>query len=229
MTGLAGALPAAIRARAHLLTALAVLGAAWCWQIATLQAPREWGWLGLTAFSVITGFAALGWLRPARVGFTAPQAMMLLGTAGMLAGLGLDVQRAGLQAIVSVCAAHAPDFLAVARVHLAWLPCMHIGMFAGGIGALVWLRRARPHCRRQFCARLAQNIACSTWMLLGMAAGVVVYYRFAAWLGGMGVPAMLGGMIGGMVWGMVVSVALYRLYASLRVGGSPREVFRAGA
>jgi hypothetical protein len=45
---------------------------------------------------------------------------------------------------------------------------------------------------------------------------VVLYYRLAAWLGGAGVPAMLGGMIGGMVWGMVVSVAIYRAYIGLR-------------
>jgi hypothetical protein len=53
-----------------------------------------------------------------------------------------------------------------------------------------------------------------------MAAGVVVYYRLAAWLGSAGVPAMLGGMIGGMVWGMVVSVTTYRAYIGLRERGA---------
>jgi hypothetical protein len=92
---------------------------------------------------------------------------------------------------------------------------MHVGMVAGGLGALVWLRRVRPGCKRQFCARFAQNIACSAWMMIGMVAGVILYYRLAAWFGSAGVPAMLGGMIGGMVWGMVVSVTLYRVALGL--------------
>ena len=61
-----------------------------------------------------------------------------------------------------------------------------------------------------------QNIACSGWMIVGMVAGVVLYYRLAAWLGPVGVSAMLGGMIGGMVWGMVVSVSIYRVFLGLR-------------
>lgn len=209
--GIAGAL------RRHTMAASAavVLGLAWWWQLAALQQPRELIWLGVTAFSVLTGFIALGWLRPARVGITAPQAMMLLGTVGMLGGLAFDVQRAGLEAIASMCAASGPDFLAVARLHLEWLPAMHAGMVAGGLGALVWLRRVRPGCKRQFCARFAQNIACSAWMMIGMVAGVILYYRLAAWFGSAGVPAMLGGMIGGMVWGMVVSVTLYRVALGL--------------
>jgi hypothetical protein len=193
-----------------------VLGAAWWGQFAALREPGELVWLAATAFSVLTGFVALGWLRPARVGITAPQAMMLLGTLGMFGGLSIDVQRAGLAAIASMCAASPPDFVAVAKLHLEWLPAMHVGMVAGGMGALVWLRRARPGCRRQFCARVVQNVACSGWMIAGMAAGVMLYYRLAAWLGSSGVPAMLGGMLGGMVWGMVVSVAIYRTWTSLR-------------
>jgi hypothetical protein len=203
--------------RRHTLAASAavVLGLAWWWQLAALQQARELIWLGVTAFSVLTGFVALGWLRPARVGITAPQAMMLLGTIGMLGGLALDVQRAGLAAIASMCASSGPDFLAVARLHLEWLPAMHVGMLAGGLGALVWLRRARPGCKRQFCARFMQNITCSVWMMAGMVAGVILYYRLAAWFGSAGVPAMLGGMIGGMVWGMVVSVSIYRVALGL--------------
>jgi hypothetical protein len=209
--GIAGAL------RRHTMAASAavVLGLAWWWQLAALQQPRELIWLGVTAFSVLTGFVALGWLRPARVGITAPQAMMLLGTVGMLGGLAFDVQRAGLEAIASMCASSGPDFLAVAQLHLSWLPAMHAGMFAGGLGALAWLRKVRPNCKRQFCARFAQNIACSAWMMIGMVAGVILYYRLAAWFGSAGVPAMLGGMIGGMVWGMVVSVTLYRVALGL--------------
>ena len=215
MTQLVLGLAGMIRRHTLAASATVVLGLAWWWQLAALQQARELVWLGVTAFSVLSGFVALGWLRPARVGITAPQAMMLLGTVGMLAGLALDVQRAGLAAIASMCLASGPNFLAVARLHLEWLPAMHVGMVAGGLGALVWLRRVRPGCRRQFCARFAQNLACSAWMMIGMVAGVILYYRLAAWFGSAGVPAMLGGMIGGMVWGMVVSVTLYRLALGL--------------
>ena len=222
MTALGTQLAATVRRHTVAASALVVLAAAWWWQLAALQEPRELVWLAVTAFSVLTGFVALGWLRPARVGITAPQAMMLLGTVGMLSGLSLDVHRAGLAAIASMCASSAPDFVTVARLHLEWLPTMHLGMIAGGLGALVWLRKTRPGCRRQFCARFVQNITCSGWMIVGMVAGVVLYYRLAAWLGSGGVPAMLGGMIGGMVWGMVVSVSIYRAFIRVR-GNGPDE------
>jgi len=214
MSDFAATLLAPVRRHSTATTALVVLVAVWGWQLAVLQNARELSWMALTAFSVLSGFVALGWLRPARVGITAPQAMMLLGTAGMLAGLSIDVQRAGLAAIASMCATRAPDFIAVAKLHFEWLPAMHIGMVAGGFGALVLLRRMRPGCRRQFCARFLQNMACSAWMIAGMVAGVVLYYQLAAWFGTAGVAAMLGGMIGGMVWGMVASVSIYRLYAN---------------
>ena len=218
MTGFALSLAETLRRHTMAASALVVLGAAWWWQIAALRQPGDLVWLGITAFSVLTGFAALGWLRPTRVGITAPQAMMLLGTLGMLGGLAIDAHNSGLGAIATMCAAHAPDFLALAKLHLAWLPAMHLGMAAGGLGALAWLRRVRPGCRRQFCARFVQNIACSGWMMVGMVAGVMVYYRIASWIGSVGgVPEMLGGMIGGMVWGMVVSVSIYRVFIALRV------------
>jgi len=215
-TAIASGMAGAVRRHGMAACAAVVLGMAWWWQLAALEHARELVWLAVTAFSVLTGFVALGWLRPAQVGITAPQAMMLFGTLGMLGGLALDVHRAGLGTIASMCAASAPAFLTVARLHLEWLPAMHVGMVAGGLSALVWLRRARPGCRRQFCARFLQNVTCSGWMMAGMVAGVILYYRLAAWLGSAGVPAMLGGMIGGMVWGMVASVTLYRLAIGLR-------------
>jgi hypothetical protein len=223
MTALATGIAGTVRRHTMAACAVVVLAAAWWWQLAAMQEARELVWLAVTAFSVLTGFVALGWLRPARVGITAPQAMMLLGTLGMLGGLSLDVQRAGLDAIASICAIRAPDFVAVAQLHLEWLPAMHVGMVAGGLGALVWLRRVRPGCRRQFCARFMQNITCSGWMIVGMVAGVVLYYRLAVWFGTAGVPAMLGGMIGGMVWGMVVSVSIYRVYIGVRGRGAAAQ------
>ena len=218
MSALKSGFANAVRQHTLALSALTVLGLAWWWQLAALREAWELVWLMVTAISVLSGFVALGWLRVTRVGITAPQAMMLFGALGMLGGLSIDIQNAGLAAIASMCASSTPDFFAVARLHFEWLPAMHFGMIAGGLGALVWLRRVRPGCRRQFCARLLQNIACSGWMIVGMIAGVMLYYRLAAWFGTAGVPAMLGGMIGGMVWGMVVSVSIYRVYVNLRPG-----------
>jgi hypothetical protein len=227
MTEFALTLAGTIRRHTMAASSVLVLGAAWWWQLAALQQASDLVWLALTAVSVLTGFAALGWLRPARVGVTAPQAMMLLGTLGMLGGLAIDAHNSGLAAIATMCAASAPDFLAVAKLHLTWLPAMHLGMAAGGLGALAWLRRVRPGCRRQFCARLVQNIACSGWMMLGMVAGVMAYYRVAAWIGTVGgVPQMLGGMIGGMVWGMVVSVSIYRVWIGLRLAAGRAPGYR---
>ena len=205
-----------IRRHSTLATAAVVLAAAWWWQLVALRHPQELVWLLVTTLLVASGIAALGWLRPARVGITAPQAMMLFGTIGMVTGLSLDVGRFGLDALASICSVGAPDFTSLALLHLQWLPMMHVGMIAGGLGALVWLRRRRANCRRQFCARVFQNLACSGWMILGMVAGVMLYYRIALLMGQAGgVTFMLGGMIAGMVWGMVVSVALYRFYSGL--------------
>ena len=45
-----------------------------------------------------------------------------------------------------------------------------------------------------------------------MAVGTIAFMQLAAWSGGRGSAAMLGGMFGGMVWGMVASVAMYRFW-----------------
>ena len=221
MTALATGLVGSVRRHTMAACAIVVLGAAWWWQLAALQEARGLVWLAVTAFSVLTGFVALGWLRPARVGITAPQAMMLLGTLGMLAG-SRSTSSAPASPRLRPCAPRTRRISSRWRGgHLERLPAMHVGMVAGGLGArLAWLRRVRPGCRRQFCARFVQNIACSGWMIVGMVAGVVLYYQLAAWLGAAGVPAMLGGMIGGMVWGMVVSVSIYRVYIGLRGSGA---------
>ena len=87
-----------------------------------------------------------------------------------------------------------------------------VGMWVGGFAAIPLLRAVRPHCRRQYCARVAQNIACSVWMTVGMAAGVLLFEFLIALIGQRSAVSMLGGMFAGMVWGMVASVALYRLY-----------------
>src|SRR5512145_1385760 len=107
MTALAAGVVGTVRRHTMAACAIVVLAAAWWWQLAALQEARELVWLAVTAFSVLTGFVALGWLRPTRVGITAPQAMMLLGTLGMLGGLSLDVQRAGGAAAPRVAPGHA--------------------------------------------------------------------------------------------------------------------------
>jgi hypothetical protein len=185
---------------------------AWSWQLATINDERATAWAGMTAVSIICGFAALGWLRPARIGMTAPQVMLLLGALGMVAGLWFDARAGGFAALASLCVADTGDFLATLRMHWQQLPAMHLGMTAGGLATVPLMRALRRHCRQQFCARLVQNLACSAWMIVGMAVGTVAFMQLAAWSGESGSGAMLGGMFGGMVWGMVASVAMYRFW-----------------
>ena len=185
---------------------------AWSWQLATVSDDHATAWAGVTAVSIICGFAALGWMRPARIGMTAPQVMLLLGALGMVGGLWFDARSGGFSVLASLCLADSGDFFSTLRMHWQQLPAMHIGMTLGGLVTVPLMRSLRRHCRQQFCARLVQNLACSAWMIAGMAIGTVAFMHLAAWSGGSGSAAMLGGMFGGMVWGMVASVAMYRLW-----------------
>jgi hypothetical protein len=189
---------------------------AWSWQLAAVGDERATAWAGVTAVSIIGGFAALGWLRPARVGITAPQVMLLLGALGMVGGLWLDARAGGFSVLASLCLADSGDFFATLRMHWQQLPAMHLGMTAGGLATVPLMRTFRRQCRQQFCALLAQNLACSAWMIVGMAVGTIAFMQLAAWSGGRGSAAMLGGMFGGMVWGMVASVAMYRFWFWLK-------------
>ncbi|HET7400603.1 MAG TPA: hypothetical protein VFJ62_02450, partial [Usitatibacter sp.] len=166
-----------------------------------------------TAIAVVLGMAALGWMRPRRVGITSPQVMLLLGAAGMAAGIAIDARATPLAAIASICSSSPRSLWAMMVLHAQLLPWMHAGMWAGGFMAVPLLRRLRPNCRRQYCARIVQNLACSAWMTAGMSVGVLAA---AAVVSGSGVRAgaapMLAGMGAGMVWGMVASVALYRIF-----------------
>jgi hypothetical protein len=207
--------PAPARALAS-ANALAITGllalVVWAWQLTVMRDDLEVGWVAVTFAVVAAGFVALGWLRSTRVGMTAPQIMLLLGACGMVAGLACDAQAGGFAALASVCLQRQGDFPATLRLHWQQLPDMHLGMITGGLLTVPLLRAFRKGCRRQFCARLVQNLACSAWMVLGMTAGTLVFTRLAAWAGGRGAAAMLGGMFGGMVWGMVASVSVYRLW-----------------
>ena len=148
---------------------------------------------------------ALAWLRPPRAGMTSPLWMLLLSTGGMLAGLWLDARDGGLARLAALCAASPPDPASVLAWHWVELPLAHLGMVLGGLAVIPLMPLLRPACRRQFCASLGQNLACSAWMLLGMAAGTLALADLAD------EPApLLAGMLAGMAWGMVVSVLLYR-------------------
>lgn len=199
-------------AAAGLWTAsLLLILAASCQALGYAQ-PADSVWMLWTAGAVLLGVVALGWLRPQRVGFTAPQAMLVLGAAGMLLGLAVDSRAIDLGTLASLCAQADRDLGPMLKLHWELLPWMHVGMWVGGFGAIPLLRAVRPSCRRQYCARAAQNIACSAWMTVGMAAGVLLFEYLIAQVGQRSAVSMLGGMFGGMVWGMVASVALYRLY-----------------
>jgi len=189
---------------------------AWAWRLAAVSDAHQVLWVQITVGAVLAGFAALGWLRSARVGMTAPQIMLLLGALGMVGGLAHDEQAGGFTALASLCRAGPGEFASTLRLHWRLLPGMHLGMIAGGLATIPLLRGLRRGCRRQFCARLLQNLACSAAMVAGMAAGTVVFGDLAAWAGERSSAALLGGMFAGMVWGMVASVALYRLWFGLR-------------
>ena len=169
-----------------------------------------------TGGAVLLGATALGWLRASRVGLTAPQAMLLLGAVGMVLGLAVDTQAIRPAMPASLCGLADRNPWSMMQLHWTLLPWMHVGMWIGGLAAIPLLRSIRPACRTQYCVRLAQNVACSAWMTVGMSSGVLLSEYLAARFGMRSPVSMLGGMFGGMVWGMVVSVALYRLYFRLR-------------
>jgi hypothetical protein len=189
---------------------------AWGCQSLGFSRPVDSVQMVFTGSAVLLGAAALGWLRPPRVGLTAPQAMLLLGAFGMLFGLMVDARATELRLLASLCGTAEGSLWSIVKLHWALLPWMHVGMWAGGLAAIPVLRATRPTCRRQYCVHLAQNVACSAWMTVGMSAGVLLSEYVASQSGALGPASMLGGMFSGMVWGMVASVALYRLYFRVR-------------
>jgi hypothetical protein len=152
-------------------------------------------------------------LSEQRVVFTAPQAMLLLAAIGMLLGVAVDSRATPLDAIAGICGQAERSLWPMMKLHWALLPWMHVGMWVGGFAAILLLRAIRPACRRQYCARVAQNIACSAWMTVGMSVGVLATGYLVTQVGA---ASMLGGMLIGMAGGMVASVALYRLYIRMR-------------
>ena len=176
----------------------------------------------LVALALVAGgLLALARLRPRRGGLTSPQWMLLLGAVGMLLGLALDAHRGGLQVIAALCSGPA-ELAGMLLLHLQQLPLAHAGMVAGGLVVVPLMPRMRRGCRRQLCAQLGQNVVCSAWMVVGMAAGSLVFLELAGWVQAVREPAaVLAGMAAGMVWGMVASVALVQALIRLSYGPAP--------
>jgi hypothetical protein len=172
--------------------------------------------LALTLLGVLSGCAALAWLRPQRVGLSPPNVMLSLGIGGMLLGLIWDTTRTPIALLNSLCVSSSSfDLIDSMLFHASLFPGMHALMLVGGISAIPTLRRLRPECRR-LCSMLTQNVLCSSWMLVGMTVGPTVFVQYIRTINGMSVTNMLAGMFTGMVWGMVVSVGLYRLFFVMR-------------
>lgn len=183
-----------------------------------------WAALGLAL--ILAGLFALSRLRPARGGLTSPQWMLLLGAVGMGAGMAIDARLGGLETLAALCAGPV-DLGGMLALHLAQLPLAHAGMLAGGLVVVPLMPRLRRGCRRQLCAQLGQNLLCSGWMVVGMAAGSLVFLELAGWAGAVREPAaVLAGMFAGMVWGMVASVSLVQAVIRLSYGPPARP--RAG-
>lgn len=199
------------------------------WRMAILADAHALAWMALTALAIAAGCVALGWLRPAHIALTAPQAMLLLGTLGMVGGLAWDARQGGFSTLVALCTAGPLGYFETLRLHWELLPAMHVGMVAGGLATVPILRVFRKACRRQFCAKLTQNLACSVWMIAGMSGGTILFAGVGHLIGTRSAAAMLGGMFTGMVWGMVASVCLYRLWFLVADRFGQRTVHAAGS
>lgn len=175
----------------------------------------------LSLLAVSSGCLVLTWMRPQRAGLSPPHVMLSLGFGGMLLGLSIDSLHYGPALLDTICRSSAGlGFQGSLALHLRFLPAMHVGMLMGGLLAIPTLRALRPGCGRYFCSMLAQNLLCSTWMLVGMTVGALWLRNWQMWVNdraGLGASSdslsgMLGGMFAGMTWGMVISVALYRVF-----------------
>ena len=175
---------------------------------------KLWSFQWLSLLGIALGCYALGKLRPQRLGLSPPHVMLSLGFGGMLAGLFIDIQITPIATIATICStSQSLSLMDSLQLHMRLMPFMHIGMLIGGIAAIPSLRYLKPQCRK-LCSMLAQNILCSTWMLLGMTLGAVIFTQVLQQsdIQYLSLSMMLAGMFTGMVWGMVVSVLLYKQY-----------------
>lgn len=172
-------------------------------------------WALLMTAGVALGCLALAILRPQRSGLSPPTVMLSLGVGGMLLGFAWDCIQTPIAMLEALCIASSErSVLDSLRYHFTLLPGMHVMMIAGGLAAIPTLRWIRPECRK-LCALFAQNVLCSSWMLIGMTVGGTFFVQAIRSANELNLERMVGGMLTGMVWGMVISVALYRLYFAL--------------
>lgn len=172
-------------------------------------------WALLMTAGVALGCLALAILRPQRSGLSPPTVMLSLGVGGMLLGFAWDCIQTPIAMLEALCIASSErSVLDSLRYHFTLLPGMHVMMIAGGLAAIPTLRWIRPECRK-LCALFAQNVLCSSWMLIGMTVGGTFFVQAIRSANELNLERMVGGMLTGMVWGMVISVALYRLFFAL--------------
>jgi hypothetical protein len=199
----------------HLVTLCLVTSVAFTLIMVTANSGENiWSLQFISLAGITLGCYALSKLRPQRLGLSPPHVMLSLGFGGMLLGLLIDTSITPVKMIASICAgSHQLSLLESLQLHILLMPFMHIGMLIGGISAIPSLRYLRPECRK-LCSMITQNILCSTWMLMGMTLGAVIFTQLLqqSKLVFLNLSMMLGGMFTGMVWGMVVSVFLYRQY-----------------
>ena len=176
----------------------------------------NWSWTLLMTAGVGSGCVALALLRPQRSGLSPPTVMLSLGIGGMLMGFAWDCLQTPIAMLEALCiSSNGRSVVDSLRYHFMLLPGMHVMMMIGGFAAVPTLRLMRPECRK-LCALFAQNMLCSGWMLFGMTVGGTLFVQALSASYGMNLGRMVGGMMTGMVWGMVISVALYRLYFTMR-------------
>ena len=172
------------------------------------------------------GCVALALLRPQRSGLSPPIVMLSLGIGGMMMGFAWDCLQTPIAMLEALCiSSNGRSVIESLRYHIMLLPGMHVMMIVGGLAAVPTLRLMRPECRK-LCALFAQNMLCSGWMLFGMTVGGTLFVQALSASYGMNLGRMLGGMMTGMVWGMVISVALYRLYFTMRDYFHMRKLLR---
>jgi hypothetical protein len=175
---------------------------------------------------VAAGCWALTRIRPQRAGVSPPHVMLSCGLGGMLIGLSIDIAQLGWFQLEGLCRTNTQFSLIDSLIlHFRFLPAMHLGMLIGGLLAIPALRALHPGYGRYLCSQLAQNLLCSTWMLVGMTLGSLWLRNWQMWAhqrtglvnSADSLSSMLGGMFAGMAWGMVISVALYRAFLNWRM------------
>lgn len=184
-----------------------------------------------SGFVISLGMVAAGcWvltrIRPQRAGVSPPHVMLSFGLGGMLIGLSIDIAQLGWFQLEGLCRTNTQFSLIDSLIlHFRFLPAMHLGMLVGGLLAIPALRALHPGCGRYLCSQLAQNLLCSTWMLVGMTLGSLWLRNWQMWAhqrtglvnSADSLSSMLGGMFAGMTWGMVISVGLYRAFLGWRM------------